>query len=245
MNDELKIKKFLEWKFNDFTNSIEFHKTLNQPYDPIGDSSNEMLHGIMYGTRCTGSAGAGWDTKDNGESKYSNFLQSRTCKNCKERVMFFLETCPECGGCDFKDSPKDARWGINSKTHLKYVNEIKGYRLSLFEPIFYEPHCRIFKLRSWYIETKNDYLNEYAFRQNKNKSKNINLQPLKQDFYFSSPCKHLEVTIDVGNNDITIDYFNINNRIPETIPDEYKNRTMESIMENKKFGKKRGNVNRN
>lgn len=245
MSKESDIEKFLKWKFNDFTNSLEFHKKQNQPYDPIGDSSNEMFHGIMYGTRCTGSAGLGWDTKDHGESKYANFLQSRSCINCKEKVMFFLETCPECGGHDFNDSRKDARWGINAKTHLNYIDQIKGYRLTLIEPKFYEPHCRIFKLRSWYIEPKNEYLKEYAIRQNENKSKNINLQPLKQDFYFCLPCKHLDATIDVGNNNIIIDYFNVNNIIPEMIPYEYKNRTMESIMENKKFGKKRGHVSRN
>jgi rRNA maturation protein Nop10 len=246
MSTDLEIIDFLTRLFRDFEEELSYHKKLNQPFDPIGDTKNEMLHAIMYNTRCKGSAGSGWDTKDKGESKYANYLQYRKCQNCDESVMFFLDECPECGGKSFKESPKDARWGIAAKTHLKYYDDITGYRLTLLEPFTYEPTCRIFNLRSWFIDTKNEYLTEYANNQVKTTSNNINFQPLKRDFYLSSPCKHLDVTINAQNNECVINFYDINNNVPEPIPDKYnKEETIQQIMENKKFGKERGYVSRN
>ena len=237
------VKELLEHQLGDVEKGLYFHLNYNLPYDPLGDSFTEMLHAAMYGTRCTGSAGAGWDTQDKGESKFSNRLQSRLCKSCGAKVMFFLDKCADCGSSNLKKYPKDSRWNVSSKAHLEYSEEMKGYRLALLEPEVFNPSCRTFILRSWFIETKDPHLTAYAIAQfNSPKSNGINFMPLNQDFYLSSPCLHLQATITLDG--VTIDYFDINNTTPETIPREFGRMTTEHIMRNKTFGKERGETSR-
>ena len=82
----------------------------------------------------------------------------------------------------------------------------------------------------------------YAKEQFERGGASLNFMPLGQDFYRSSPCLHLKATITPDG--VTIDYFDINNTIPETIPEEYNRMTTEQIMRNKTFGKKRGETSR-
>lgn len=233
------VKELLEHKLGNISKDIEMHKKYNASFDPLGDSFTEMLHAAMYGTRCTGSAGSGWDTLDKGESKFSNRLQSRKCKDCGSKVMFFLNECADCGSSDLDNYPKDSRWGISSKAHLEYIEELNGYRVTLLEPENFAPDCRKFILRSWVIYAKNEYLTTYAINQyNSEKSNQINFMPLGQDFYRSSPCLHLKVTIT--EDDVVIDYFDPTNTTPEIVPQKFNIKTMEQIMEGKTFGKPRG-----
>ena len=244
MKDTLNdVKELLEHQLGNISKDIELHKKYNASLDPIGDSFTEMLHAAMYGTRCTGSAGSGWDTLDKGESKFSNRLQSRKCKDCGSKVTFFLDECADCGSSNLAKYPKDSRWGISSKSHLNYIEKLNSYRVALLEPESFDPDCRKFILRSWVIDAKNEYLTAYATHQfNSKKSNHINFQPLKQDFFRSSPCLHLKATITV--DDVTIDYFDLTNTTPEIVPEKYNKKSMEEIMKGKKFGKPRGVVGR-
>ncbi len=157
--------------------------------------------------------------------------------------MFFLKECADCGSTDLSKYPKDSRFGIASESHLKYIDEIKGYRLTLLEPETFDPDCRTFILRSWFIETKNEYLTTYATAQyNSEKSNHINFMPLGQDFYRSSPCLHMSATISLDG--VTIDYFDTNNTTPEIVPEKYNKKSIEEIMEKKNFGKERGDTSR-
>jgi len=237
------VKELLEYQFGDIEKGLHFHMIYNQPFDPLGDSFTEMLHAAMYDTRCTGSAGSGWDTLDLGESKYSNRLQSRKCNSCGAKVMFFLDVCADCGSSDLHKYPKDSRWGVASKSHLEYIDKLKGYRVTLLEPETFDPNCRVFLLRSWFIEAKDEYLTAYAVAQYESeKSNHINFMPLGQDFYRSSPCLHLKATITMDG--VTIDYFDTNNTTPEIVPEKYNKKSIEEIMEKKNFGKERGDTSR-
>ncbi len=255
MNDKKQeVKELLEYGLGDINKGIEVHIKYNQPWDPFGDSFTEMLHACMYGTLCMGSAGSGWDTYDKGESKFSNRLQSRNCNGCKtydekrgqwkyKKVMFFNSKCPYCGSKDLGKYSKDSRFGIASKSHLEYIDEMKGYRLTLLEPETFDSDCRVFHLRSWFIETKDKYLTEYATRQfNSPKSNNINFMPLGQDFYRSSPCLHLDATI--SEDGVEINYLNTENKEPEIGDEKFYKLSMEEIMDKKSFGKERGELSR-
>ena len=236
------LKELLEISLGgNIEKSIEFHKKYNNPWNPFSDADIEMLHACMYGSKCTGSAGLGWDTLDKGESKYSSRVQSRNCKDCKSKVMFFLDTCQNCGSKNLK-SPEDSRWGIGSESHLKYYDNLTGYRLALLQPIEDIADCREFLLRSWFIETKNPYLTAYAQTQyNSPKSNHINFMPLGRDFYNSSPCLHLKAYITLDGVDI--EYFDIQNKTPEEIPERFlTNMTISEIMSAKKMGKERGTI---
>ena len=244
MKDTLNdVKELLEYRLGNISKDIELHKKYNASFDPLGDSFTEMLHAAMYGTRCTGSAGSGWDTLDKGESKFSNRLQSRKCKSCDSKVMFFLNECADCGSSNLSKYPKDSRWGISSKSHLEYIEKLNGYRITLLEPESFDPDCRKFILRSWVIDAKNEYLTAYAtYQYNSEKSNHINFTPLKQDFFRSSPCLHLKATITV--DDVIIDYFDLTNTTPEIVPEKFNIKSMEEIMEGKTFGKERGITSR-
>ena len=89
------VKELLEFQLSDMERGLNYHMKYNQPWNPLGESFTEILHAAMYTTRCTGSAGSGWDQIDMGESKFTNRSQSRKCKSCGAKVMFFLERCPE------------------------------------------------------------------------------------------------------------------------------------------------------
>jgi hypothetical protein len=240
-----KVKSLIEFTFRDLQEGIEYHKACNQPYDPFGDSRTEMLHSVMYDSRCSGTAGLGWDTVDKGESKFSNRLQSRKCNDCGAKAMFFLDECPDpdCRSTDFRKYPKDSRFGISSKAHYTYFDKLKGYRLTLLEPECYDPSCRTFLLRSWFIETKNEYLTAYAKAQYESqKSNHINFMPLGRDFYRSSPCLHLRARISpVG---VEIEYFDTENTTPEPVSEKHSKGTTQEIMEGKSFGKNRGKISR-
>tara|TARA_R110002020_G_scaffold336336_2_gene551532 strand:- start:726 stop:1526 length:801 start_codon:yes stop_codon:yes gene_type:complete len=253
------VKELLEYQLGDIEVGIKFHQRYNQPFDPLGDSFTEMLHACMYDTLCMGSGGSGWDTYDKGESKFSNRLQSRNCNSCKtwdgrvnkngkkiwnyKKVMFFLSKCPVCGSEDLGKYSKDSRFGIASKSHLEYIDEMKGYRLTLLEPETFDSECRVFHLRSWFIETKDKYLTEYATRQfNSPKSNGINFMPLGQDFYRSSPCLHLDATI--SKDGVEINYLNTENKEPEIGDEKFYKLSVEEIMNKKSFGKERGELSR-
>ena len=243
MNTLNDVKELLEHQLGNISKDIEIHKKYNASFDPLGDSFSEMLHAAIYGTRCTGSAGSGWDTLDKGESKFSNRLQSRKCKDCGSKVTFFLDECADCGSSNLTSYPKDSRWGISSKSHLDYIEELNGYRVTLLEPESFDPDCRKFVLRSWVIDAKNEYLTKYATCQyNSKKSNHINFMPLGQDFYRSSPCLHLKATIT--EDGVKINYFNIDNTTPEIVPEKFNKKSTEEIMEGKTFGKNRGNTSR-
>jgi hypothetical protein len=237
------VKELIEYAVGDLQKGIVFHKKYNQPFDPFGDSFTEMLHAAMYDTRCSGTAGLGWDTVDKGESKYSNRLQSRKCDDCGAKVMFFLESCPECGCDSLQKYPRDSRFGISAKSHLKYYDELKGYRLTLLEPEEYDPSCTTFILRSWFVKTDDEYLTTYAnYQYNSEKSNHINFMPLRQDFYRSSPCLHLKAIISLEG--VKIEYFNPENEQPEPVPHKFSTKTTKEIMEGKTFGKDRGKIQR-
>ena len=235
-------KEFLEDTFSNFEKELHWKKKTNQHFDPLGDAETESLHALMYDTLCAGSGGMGWDTIDTGESKFTNRAQPRKCNSCGQKNMFFLENCVKCGSDDLK-TIKDSRWGISAKSHLDYLDEMIGYRLTILEPTEYEPSCRSFTLKSYFIPTKDEYLTEYATRQlNSPKSNGINFLPYNQDFYRSSPRLHLEATIDTNGVDIT--YFNPENDVVERGPERFYEKSMEEIMDKKTFGKNRGVVTR-
>jgi hypothetical protein len=155
--------------------------------------------------------------------------------------MFFLDTCSECSSTDLKKYPKDSRWNISSKAHLDYYDDLKGYRLALLEPKEFKPNCKEFRLRSWFVKTKNEYLTKYAHAQFKQNKGGVNFQPLGKDFYYSNPCLHLDVNITYNGTEII--YFNIENNIPEKMPSKFlTNESIDGIMNNKTFGKARGTI---
>lgn len=240
-----RVKDFIETLVGNPEKKISLHKQFNSPFQFFSSDDIEMLHAMMYNTKCSGSGGSGWDTVDKGESKFSDRTQAKTCQDCKTKMIFYHEdVCSECGSTNLK-YPKDSRWGISSESHLKYFDELAGYRVALLEPETYSSDCRKFRLRSWFIETKNEYLTTYMkYQFDSPKSNHVNFMPLQRDFYRSSPCLHLDAWISLdGNHEIV--YYDVENKTPEVVPEKYAKFTTEEIMRKKNFGKNRGITSRN
>ena len=108
------------------------------------------------------------------------------------------------------------------------------------------PTCRVFRYRYWTLAKNSGHLNNFAKGQNEQKSKQMNFQPLKVDFYLSNPRKKIDgkLIIHSDRTEFIIDTFNLDNEEPDEIPDKFKNITSESVIESKTFGKERGVTNR-
>jgi len=226
---------------------IKYFTKYNQPTKIFSDDLTEVVHACMHDTRCGGSGGSGWDTVDNGESKSSSHVQSKKCGDCKAKVTFFLDACPECGSTNLSKSPRDGRWGISSSSHFKYYSQLKEYRLILVEPTTDLHTCRKFRVRYWIIDKDSEHLNAYARGQyDSEKSNHINFQPLKVDFYLSKPVLIFDGFLTVKSNKTVMefDYFDLNNKACVEIPAKFKTKTSKKIIEGKNFGKERGDIKR-
>ena len=223
--------------------AIPIYTDINQSINIIDDKLSEVIHAYCHRTLCGGSGGGGWDHKDNGEDKNSSHVQSYLCPECKQKVVFFARKCPHCGSKVRGKNPRDGRWGISASSHFKYFEELKEYRLQLIEPKTDDPECREFRVRYWVIDKNSVHLNNYARGQlASDKSNHINFQPLKQDFYLSGPVLKYDGILRVLDDRTKFDFsfFDMDNKTPEIVPEEFRLLESASVVASKKFGKNRG-----
>ena len=251
MQKQEECEKFIEAITKNKSEIIDLYTSRNKPVEIFSSDDTEVLHAIMFDTSCNGSGGSGWDTSDNAESKTASWAQALECVNtkCKRKYSMFLGNCPFCAtpqivGNKQAKPPKDSRWVISTKSHIQYYDELLEYRIQLVEPTEFEPKCRKFRIRGWIVKKDNKYLNEYINRAENADS--INFQPLKKDFYFSSPCLIYDGILDLTNQEskFNFNYFNLDNDIPEEIPQEFSGLDRKEVLANKKMGKRRGDVKR-
>jgi len=246
-NKILELEGIIEQLTRNLPFKIKHFAKFNQSVNIIDSDTAEVIHAYMNDTICGGSGGSGWDTYDKGESKCSSHVQSKKCKECNGKVIFFRNDCPYCGSTDLSPNPRDGRWGISSGAHIKYEGELSEYRLMLLEPIEDDSSCRKFRIRNWKISPDSEHLDNYCKLQNKCKSKHVNFQPLKRDFYLSNPILQLDGILTIREEDtkVKINFYDPNNSISEIIPNKWKGLKSQEVLNSKSFGKRRGSVNRN
>ena len=243
------LSKNVKMVIEGYTSSLPFKIALaastNQAVDILNDNDAESLLSIAHRTFCCGSGGSGWDHADHGEVKNTSYVQSWNC-SCGQKVSFFKNECPFCNNKKRGEAPKDARWGINAKSHYHYYDKLSDYRLQLIEPLEYDANCREFRFRHWIVEKDSEYLNLYAKKQLESKSKGINFQPLKQDFYFSLPILKYDGVLKVleSKTEFEFTFFDMDNDVPENIPVKYLRKNPKDVIESKNMGKNRGIVER-
>lgn len=187
-------------------------------------------------------------TPDFGEDKNSSHVQARQCKDCGKKVVFFSDTCFNCGSKNLKNPPRDGRWGISASSHFKWYEELKEYRLQLIEPVTDDASCREFRIRYWVLPKESKHLNLYAKGQlESEKSNHINFMPLGRDFYLSLPILKYDGVLTIGKEStiMNFDFFDLTNQTPEEIPEKFKGFDSETLIEKKTFGKERGEWKRN
>jgi hypothetical protein len=236
------IKEVIEGYTSNLSFKIKLAARLNQSLKIMDDGDLEALLSIAHNTMCCGSGGSGYDHDDHGEVKGTSFVQSWKCR-CKKKISFFKNVCPYCSGLRTK-IPRDGRWGIQARTHNKYINELKEYRLHLIEPLIDDADCKQFMFRHWTIKNNCKHLGLYANKQIQGNSNNINFQPLKQDFYMCNPILKYSGILNIENNKTVFDfhYFDMFNKKSEKMPPKYANKNSHDIIENKNIGKDRGVV---
>lgn len=244
-NDEKKllIKDVIEGCTAHLPKVIKYYTRINQPINIMDDTLSEVIHAYCHDTLCGGTSGGGWDHADNGEDKNSSHVQSYVCPDCNKKVVFFAQKCPYCGSTNRGRIPHDGRWGISAKSHFQYFNELKEYRLQLIEPLSDEPSCRKFRIRYWVIPKESEHLNNYAkFQLESEKSNHINFQPLKKDFYLSGPILKYDGILEVQSDKTVFNFsfFDMDNKTPEPIPEEFATLKSLDVLKSKHFGKERG-----
>jgi len=183
----------------------------------------ESLASLASDKKGMASGGSGFDLTDGktaDEVKFASWIQSSTCKNCKEKVLFWNSQCEKCGSVDLKINA-DSRWCIDATAAVKYKDKLENYHLKLVEPQEYIPSCRTFIFSYFVIKSSNKYFGEYTLNQYHNSadSNNCNLLPYSYDFYMCDPVKKLTATIIVGEEDVKVgmNYFDLNNEITENM----------------------------
>ena len=261
MNNNLvtkeEFKKFIEKHTIGYALNLEDYIKYNQHVPIISSELSEMIGAYLNNTLCCGTGVSGWDNLDGGECKHSEHIQSKFCGNCENKVIFFRNKCNYCDSEMFKankgqktfkkTNPRDGRWGIDAGSHIKNLQQLKEYRLSLLEPIKDVPDCREFRYRYWVMDKNSEHLNNYAKAQKEsNKSDHINFQPLKEDFYLSKPIKKIDGKLIIHKDRVEFitNNFDLTNTVSEEIPEKFKNSSSESKIESKKFGKERGETGR-
>jgi hypothetical protein len=272
-----------EWAKNEFrliNKERTYNKNISFAFSGIG-TYGELFALLQYpNSKGSGSkGGCAFDNKemnDDGsfkitrEIKFVSLDGSKICDNkkCKTKTPCFQTKCIECDGNVF-NYPKDSRWGIGAKEHIKYHNT----KYMLNEYILYKSEYDLkdnsINLKCFKIMSSNDYFNNYINNQFTNgKGNTCNLMPDGWDFHLSGPIELFNININNGGL-INETVWDLDNNTPMKIPKtliiknkkncsyEYKEEDdipdegieYESIIsfcsiKKKSLGKSRGNVSR-
>ena len=276
-------KEIIEWAKNEFRlihKERTYNKNISFAFDGLG-TYGELFALLQY-PKSKGSGSKGGCAFDNKETnndgsikitreiKFVSLDGSKICKNklCETKAPCFQTKCIECDGTMFRH-PKDSRWGISAKEHIKY--HTAKYKLN--EYILYKSEYNFIdnsiNLQCFKIMSSNDYFNNYINNQyNNGKGNTCNLMPNSWDFYLSAPSELFNIDI-YKDGSIRETNWHLNNNTPMKVPKkliiknkkycnyEYKEETdipdegieYDSIIsfcsiKKKSHGKSRGNVSR-
>ena len=184
----------------------------------------QHLASVVTGVPGSGSAARGDDLMDGTEVKScSRVDQLGNCKECKDRVPSYAQSCPNCGSTQI-DRKTDSHWifAIKSSDELNGLLSLPRILLVLFDG----DDAGGVRVRIWRISPQNPYVrnffedyyaNNYTVKfERRGNPAPCNLHPLKYDFYLMSPCLILEIQIE--SDDIRICFLDVENNNPEPIP---------------------------
>lgn len=177
-----------QWKYK-----LNLGKTYNTPVS-IGfdDSEYELLTCVEHNIKGTGSISHGYDHNNQDETKGASLVQPKKCNECECKVHFFAEKC-SCGSINFT-YVNDSRWGIDASAHAMY--SVNNYHLWVLYPEKYSHDCKVFILKQYLIDGKNQAFNDILDVQlERSKSKFKNFLPYSGDFYISNPNEISSFTI--------------------------------------------------
>ena len=207
---------------------------------PDSGAMGEELSSIASGKKGGASGGSGFDLVDKkrkkaDEVKLALWVQSSKCQNCEEKVLFWHSQCNHCGSLNLKIKA-DSRWGIDARATVLYKEILEYYHLMIVTPKEYVSSCRTFTFSHFVIKGSNDYFCQYIENQfyGSTKSNNCNLLPYSYDFYMCEPIKIIESTIMVKEEDVEINYFDLDSKVPEPMDiNKLKSKELKILLDSK------------
>ena len=224
---ESEIKEYIqEYMKNEIQNIYKERKGLkniSKAFRGVGDFGEELTTMIFPKSVCSGSkGGCAFDNNEYNETgelllarevKTCCLMQPKKCNICnsKQKTPYFQEVCIFCKQNNFTHK-SDSRFGIDSKSHFKYIDYIKEYVLILID---YDNIANQINLKVFIVDSNNEYFAHYLKNQleKSEKSDTCNLLPYSYDFYSSGPIKIIDLTMDIECN-IVNEYINLTNTIP-------------------------------
>jgi len=264
-----KVIRFLEVLAKRWSTNIEYGRQLNLPMGvEISDTEYEALTCLEFGIKGTGKKSGDNDHDNGDETKGASKIRSKKC-DCGLTCHFFEEKC-KCGSETFSysddNNKTDVRWGIDTDAHFRYG--VPKYHCWILEAENYNSKNKVFYLKLFTIDGKNEVFNEILKVQNESNSKHKNFIPYSKDFYASGPeyvsCYKINLnddgTVSVTTEkvekiritkDMLLDGRNLKKYLPNTfvpMKDTYLYEEVKQLFKVRKFktshGKERGKTTR-
>lgn len=192
----------------------------------------EHLACIITGVKGSGSAARGDDLSDGTEVKAcSRADQLSECRNCGEKVLVWQEECPTCGSEDI-NIKTDSHWifSIRDEKELNlYLDKIPRLLLLMFDRE--STDVDEVRLRAWQVDPDQWYYRAFVrdywennFLEKANPAP-LNLHPEKYDFYMMEPELVFHATLDIEDDEVSIEHWDFENTKKPSMPTRYPNKT--------------------
>lgn len=192
----------------------------------------EHLASVITGVEGSGSAARGDDLSDGTEVKScSRADQLSECRDCGAKVLVWQEECPECDSENI-NIKTDSHWifSITSEKELStYLDYVPRVILMMFDRESQD--IDEVRLRAWEVDTEQFYYrafltdyfeNNYLVKQEQGKSPApCNLHPEKYDFYMMEPHLIFHADIDIEEDEVQIEFWDLENSKKEPMPTSY------------------------
>lgn len=185
----------------------------------------EHLAALITGVEGAGTAARGDDLLDGTEVKScSRADQLSECRDCGEKVLVWQEECPECES-DNINIKTDSHWifSIRSEKELDlYLNKVPRVILMMFDRESHETDE--IRLRAWEVDPDQWYYRAFLrdyFENNYQVKSNpapCNLHPEKYDFYMMEPHLIFHADIDIEDDEVHIEYWDVDDPKKEPMP---------------------------
>jgi hypothetical protein len=207
MNTQQNFTELLQHTFSGFSTEIKWCLKYNQGFTFDTGKFGERVLFIVENTKgIPSNGGCSFDGENGSEGKNCFKAQTYKCLDCNSKNNYYAQKCHKCGSEKRKD-PKDSRWGIDTKAHFKYINQIPCYILSHVEPLNKNPNNPKYRIRVFRIDSKNEMFNailRYQMEQGKKPHKNF--MPFGRDFYMSSPIPLVDCEVEVCDKEVKVSY---------------------------------------
>jgi ribosomal protein L40E len=202
-----KFTKLLNHTFSGISEEIKWCLEYNQGFTLDSGKFGERVLFIVENTKGVPSnGGCAFDGANGSESKNCFLAQTYVCDHCKAKNNYYSDKCYKCESKIRKD-PKDSRWGIDTKAHFKYANQIPCYIFTHVEPLNQDPNNPKYRIRVFRIDSKNKMFNDILeYQLNNGKKPHKNFMPFGRDFYMSSPIPLVDCSVDISDKIVNVSY---------------------------------------